>query len=96
MHKKKVEKSSSEHCISSSLAVHPGEFLQETIEELKISQAELANRLGKPVQTVDEIIKGKKDITEDFAQKLEKALGVPSYIWTGLQNEYEKSKHANR
>ncbi|MEA3315477.1 MAG: hypothetical protein U9Q30_06460 [Campylobacterota bacterium] len=36
----------------SDLAIHPGEFLEETLEEIGMTQAELANRLGRPVQTI--------------------------------------------
>ncbi|MDD2450592.1 MAG: HigA family addiction module antitoxin [Sulfurovum sp.] len=73
----------------SDLAIHPGEFLEETIEELGMSQAELANRLGRPVQAINEIIKGKKSITSTTALELEDVLGVPSHIWIGLESEYQ-------
>lgn len=73
----------------SDLAIHPGEFLEETIEELGMSQAELANRLGRPVQAINEIIKGKKSITSATALELENVLGVPSHIWIGLESEYQ-------
>lgn len=73
----------------SDLAIHPGEFLEETIEELGMSQAELANRLGRPVQAINEIIKGKKSITSTTALELEDVLGVPSHIWLGLESEYQ-------
>jgi len=73
----------------SDLAIHPGEFLEETIEELGMSQAELANRLGRPVQAINEIIKGKKSITSTTALELEDVLGIPSHIWIGLESEYQ-------
>ena len=44
----------------SDLAIHPGEFLEETIEEIGMTQAELSKRLGRPQQAINEIIKGKK------------------------------------
>lgn len=73
----------------SDLAIHPGEFLEETIEELGMSQAELANRLGRPIQAINEIIKGKKSITSTTALELEDVLGIPSHIWIGLESEYQ-------
>ncbi|MEA3521699.1 MAG: HigA family addiction module antitoxin [Campylobacterota bacterium] len=73
----------------SDLAIHAGEFLEETIEELGMSQAELANRLGRPTQTINEIIKGKKSITPTTALELEDVLGVPSHVWIGLESEYQ-------
>ncbi len=44
----------------SDLAIHPGELLEETLEDQGMSQAELANRMGRPKQMINEIIKGIK------------------------------------
>jgi HTH-type transcriptional regulator/antitoxin HigA len=74
---------------NSDLAIHPGEFLEETLEETGMTQIELSNRLGRPVQTINEIIKGKKSITSTTALELEDVLNVPSHIWLGLENQYQ-------
>ncbi len=76
----------------SDLAIHPGELLEETIEEIGMSQVELANRLGRPTQTINEIIKGKKSITPATAIELEDVLKVPAHIWIGLETEYQMIK----
>jgi len=76
----------------SDLAIHPGELLEETIEEIGMSQAELANRLGRPTQAINEIIKGKKSITPTTAIELEDVLKVPAHIWIGLEAEYQMVK----
>ena len=76
----------------SDLAIHPGELLEETIEEIGMSQAELANRLGRPTQAINEIIKGKKSITPATAIELEDVLKVPAHIWIGLESEYQMVK----
>lgn len=73
----------------SDLAIHPGEFLEETLKEMGMTQAELANRLGRPIQVVNEIIKGKKSITSTTALELEDVLEIPSHIWIGLESEYQ-------
>lgn len=73
----------------SDLAIHPGEFLEETIEEIGMTQAELSKRLGRPQQAINEIIKGKKSITPETALELEDVLGIPSHIWIGLESEYQ-------
>jgi HTH-type transcriptional regulator/antitoxin HigA len=74
---------------NSDLAIHPGEFLEETLGAVGMTQAELSNRLGMPVQTINEIIKGKKSITSTTALELEYVLDVPSHIWLGLENQYQ-------
>ena len=69
----------------SDLAIHPGEYLDEILEDIGMSQAELSNRIGRPKQAINEIIKGKKSITSTTALELEDVLGVPSHIWLGLR-----------
>lgn len=70
-------------------AIHPGETLVETIEELGMSQAELAQRMGRPLQMISEIIQGKKAITAETALQLERATGVPANFWNSSQRNYE-------
>ena len=53
-----------------------------------MSQAELARRLGRPRQAVNEIIRGKKAITAETALQLERVLSTPAHIWLGLEQEY--------
>ncbi len=74
--------------LHSDAAIPPGELLQEHIDDLGISQAELARRLGRPRQVVNEIVRGKKAITAETALDLESALGTPAHIWLGLEQEY--------
>ena len=74
--------------LHSDAAIPPGEFLQEHLNELGMSQAELARRLGRPRQVVNEIIRGKKAITAETALDLEGVLGTPAHIWLGLEQEY--------
>ena len=71
------------------LAIHPGEILAEELEARTMTQVELARRMGRPVQVINEIINGKKAITAETALELEKALGVPAHVWVNLQGQYE-------
>lgn len=72
----------------SDLAIHPGEYLEEVLEETMMSQSDLSHRIGRPTQAINEIINGKKSITPETALQFEQVLDVPAHIWTGLQNEY--------
>jgi len=78
--------------IVSDLAIPPGEYLEEVLEDIGLNQAELARRMGRPSQAVNEIIKGEKAITPETSIQLEKVLGVPAYIWAGLESEYRLIK----
>ena len=74
--------------IHSDLAIAPGEYLAEVLEDLGMSQAELARRMGRPNQAINEIVKGTKAITSDTALQLEKVTGVPAYLWINLEEVY--------
>jgi len=54
-----------------------------------MSQAELAQRMGRPLQMLSEIIQGKKAITAKTALQLERATGVPANFWNSSQRNYE-------
>ena len=47
----------SEHQVWSDLPISPGSVLEEEIEARAITQKELARRMGRPPQVVNEIIK---------------------------------------
>ncbi len=69
-------------------AIPPGETLLDTLEELNMTQAELAKRMDRPIKTINEIIKGKAEITAATALELEKATGVPASLWNNLERNY--------
>jgi addiction module HigA family antidote len=70
----------------------PGETLAEILEERNMSQSELAQRMGRPKKTINEIIKGKEEITVCIAYKMELALGVPSArFWIERERLYRES-----
>lgn len=68
----------------------PGETLLETIEALGMSQAQLAERTGRPRKTINEIIKGKAAITPETALQFERVLGVPASFWNKREYHYRE------
>lgn len=74
------------------VAIPPGEHLADTLSELGITQSELARRIGRPQQTINEIVRGRKGITAETALQLEETLGVPAHVWLHLQADYELVK----
>jgi HTH-type transcriptional regulator/antitoxin HigA len=69
-------------------AVPPGETLQEMLDQAGLSQADLAERTGRPKKTVNEIIQGKAAITPETALQLEKVLGLEAGYWLALEQTY--------
>ncbi len=73
-------------------AVRPGETLEELLAERQVTQTELANRMGRPLKTINEIIRGKAAITPDTAIQLERVLGVSAGFWTDLERQYREDQ----
>jgi HTH-type transcriptional regulator/antitoxin HigA len=73
-------------------AIHPGETLAETLAARGMTQAELARRAGRPIQAINEIIKGSKEITAATALQLERVLGIPAHVWVRLEADYRINK----
>src|SRR5207247_11232757 len=74
---------------SPDYAVPPGDTLLEVIESLGITQAELAERTGRPTKTINEIGKGKAAITPETALQLERVLGVAASFWNNRAQTYQ-------
>ena len=69
--------------------VHPGEVLQDELEEIEVTQTALAKHIGVLPKTVNEICRGKRGISTEMAMKLSKALGGSPQFWLNLQNNWE-------
>lgn len=80
----------------SDLAIPPGEYLEEVISELGMTKDELARRMNRPAPKLSSIFKGEKAITPDTALQLEKVVGVPAHIWTGLESDYRLTLARNQ
>src|SRR5947207_6824141 len=79
------------YAYSPDYAVPPGDTLLEVIESLGITQAELAERTGRPTKTINEIIQGKAAITPETALQLERVLGVPASCWNARERNYREA-----
>ncbi len=75
------------------VAIPPGEYLDEEIAARGISQKELAMRMGRPVNAINEIINGKKAITAETALQLEVVMPeIPARFWLNLETDYQLTK----
>src|SRR5438876_10040477 len=69
----------------------PGETLEELLESRGMSQAELAERTGRPKKTINEIIKGKAAITPETAIQFDRVLGIPASFWMTREQSYREA-----
>jgi addiction module HigA family antidote len=71
------------------IAIHPGEHLQEELECLVMSAAELARQIKVPGNRISQILKGERDISADTAMRLGHFFGTSARFWLNLQSLYD-------
>lgn len=76
--------------IAKSLLSPPGDTLQEHLDFIGMKQNELAERMGRPKEKINDIIKGRESITTETAYQLEKVLDIPASFWMNRENEYRQ------
>ena len=70
------------------IPVHPGEILlEEFIIPKKISQVELARKLKVPIQRINTLINGKRDMTPETAILLSRFFKTSPEFWMNLQTQ---------
>jgi len=70
-------------------AIHPSEFLQEILDDLHLSQAELARALGISTMRVSHVLKGTRPVSAELALRLGRAFGQSPQYWLNLQTSYD-------
>lgn len=74
------------------VAVPPGATLLETLKSMGLTQTEFARRVGRPIKTINEIVKGKAAITPETAVQFERVLRIPARFWLNLEQNYQETK----
>jgi addiction module HigA family antidote len=70
--------------------VHPGEILREDfLKPLGMSVNALATALGVPATRIHEIVKERRSVTADTAQRLARYFGGDAASWLSLQAMYD-------
>ena len=69
----------------------PGEFIRDELEARGWTQEDLATILGRPLQTVNAILNGRKQITPETAIGLATAFGTTAEFWLNLEAAYRLS-----
>ncbi|OGL44103.1 MAG: addiction module antidote protein, HigA family, partial [Candidatus Schekmanbacteria bacterium RBG_16_38_11] len=69
--------------------VHPGIYLKELLEELKLSQYRLAQDLSVPAMRINHVVNGKRPVTAELALRLGRYFGQSPLYWINLQSRYD-------
>jgi addiction module HigA family antidote len=75
-----------------AIAVHPGDVLQEMLEERGVTQMKLAKHLDTDVARINEICRRRRGISAQMAVMLAKAFGTSAGLWLNLQKNWELSQ----
>ena len=59
-------------------ATPPGETLRQVLEDLHLTQLDLAHRTGLSTKHVNQVIQGSAPLTQETALSLERVTGVPA------------------
>lgn len=70
-------------------AIHPGEFLAETLEELGFSQAAFARAIGVSPMRISHVIKCARPVTAELALLFGRAFDQSPQYWLNLQADYD-------
>ena len=69
--------------------VHPGFYLKELLDELKVSQYRLAKDLGVSAMRINHVINEKRPVNAELALRLGKYFGQEPRYWINLQSRYD-------
>lgn len=71
------------------IAFHPGQYVEELIEDYNVTQKEFAERLGISEMKLYKLVNGEESISNDIARKLAKITNISIITWLNLQNAYD-------
>jgi antitoxin HigA-1 len=75
------------------IATHPGQILlQEFLEPMRLTQAELARALNIPLNRVNELVRGKRGVTPQTALLLAAHFKNSAEFWMNLQTAYDLTR----
>src|SRR4051794_36547513 len=69
--------------------IHPGEFVEEILEDLGLTQAALARAIGVSPMRISHVVRGERPVTADLALRFGRAFGQSPQFWINLQTSYD-------
>lgn len=69
--------------------VHPGVYLKEILDELRVSQYRLAQELGVSAMQVSHVVRGQRPLNAEMALRLGRYLDQSPRYWLHLQSRYD-------
>lgn len=77
--------------LKTDVLLHPGEVLEMELLARGLKKSRFALDIKMYPSHLSDILKGKRNITEEIAIKIESVLGISAEFWMHLQVEYNIS-----
>lgn len=74
------------------IAFHPGYYVKDYIDELGITQEELAKRLQTTPKYISDLVNGRINLTDEMVLKLSIVFGTSTKLWLNLNQKYIEKK----
>lgn len=74
------------------VAIHPGAYLKEKLDELGITQTTFARQIGVSPVRISHVIMGARPVTAELALLFGKAFGQAPEYWLNLQAAYDAAR----
>jgi addiction module HigA family antidote len=71
------------------LSFHPGEHIQEELDELSLTPEAFATQLGVSVAELVAVLEGRQSITAELALRLGHFFGMSAQFWLNLQSSFD-------
>lgn len=71
-----------------AMVLPPGDSIREELHARGWTQRFFAKRLARPTQAVNEIIRGRRQITAETALALGEVFGTSAELWMGMEGRY--------
>ena len=78
-----------QYTLKPSVYFHPGEELEDKLQEMGMSIDEFAKLSMVPCNIVRCIIKGEVSVTPDIACAFEEVTKIPARVWINMQHNYD-------
>jgi len=77
------------------IAFHPGETLEEKLEEMEMGSEEFACRTELDERDILAVLRGEVSVTPEMSFRFEAVTKIPSHMWLKKQARYDLYKEEN-
>ena len=69
--------------------IHPGELLEEILQDREMSQAAFARAIDVSPMRISHVIREERPVTAELALRFGRAFGQSPQFWLNLQSDYD-------